>query len=118
MLVSRGTDAWRRNLNPSLRCGVHASSKLRDQHAAMLDPMRVRVTRCHSCGGRKQLPSQTAYVYCDFCGALADWDFRAACSAGNALPGPAFEALRARIAPVLAQAKARGDTTTTKGLYV
>lgn len=56
-------------------------------------------------------------MYCDFCGALADWDFRAACATGNALPGPAFEQLRARIAPALAHAKLRGDRTTAKHLY-
>jgi hypothetical protein len=79
--------------------------------------VRVRLTRCHACGGRKQLPSPTAYVYCDFCGALADWDFRAACATGNALPGPAFEALSAQIAPALAYAKQRGDSATIKALY-
>lgn len=79
--------------------------------------MRVRLTKCHACGGRKQLPSPTAYVYCDYCGALADWDFRTACSIGNAMPGPAYESLRAQIAPALAHAKLRGDTNTTKHLY-
>jgi DNA-directed RNA polymerase subunit RPC12/RpoP len=65
----------------------------------------------------KQLPSSTAYVYCDFCGALADWDFNAACSAGNALPGPAYEALARQLAPALTHAKLGRDTATLKALY-
>lgn len=79
--------------------------------------MRVRLTKCHACGGMKQLPSQTAYVYCDYCGALADWDFNAACSAGNALPGPAYEALARQLAPAMNHAKAYRDASTLKGLY-
>ncbi|MFO0571200.1 MAG: zinc ribbon domain-containing protein [Polyangiaceae bacterium] len=79
--------------------------------------MRVRITKCHSCGGMKQLPSQTAYVYCDFCGALADWDFRTACSAGNALPGPAYEALAQSLAPQLRAAKLAGNAPHLKYYY-
>lgn len=79
--------------------------------------MRVRITKCHACGGMKQLPSPTAYVYCDFCGALADWDFACACSAGNALPGPAYEALARQMAPAMNQAKLYRDTASLKGLY-
>lgn len=79
--------------------------------------MRVRVTKCHACGGMKQLPSPTAYVYCDFCGALADWDFAAACGAGNALPGPAYEALARQLAPAMSQAKLHRDTASLKSLY-
>jgi hypothetical protein len=65
----------------------------------------------------KQLPSATAYVYCDFCGALADWDFNTACSAGNALPGPAYEALARQLAPAINYAKLQRDTATLKALY-
>lgn len=79
--------------------------------------VRVRVVKCHACGGHKQLPSQTAYVYCDFCGALSDWDFAMACSQGNALPGPAYEALHRRLAPAIKQAAWQGDRATVKALY-
>ena len=79
--------------------------------------VRVRVVKCHACGGHKQLPSQTAYVYCDFCGALSDWDFAMACSQGNALPGPAYEALHRRLAPAIKQAEWQGDRATVKALY-
>ncbi|MBZ0234962.1 MAG: DUF1266 domain-containing protein [Deltaproteobacteria bacterium] len=36
---------------------------------------RFRRARCPSCGGIKTQPSRTAYVYCDFCGELCDFDF-------------------------------------------
>lgn len=36
---------------------------------------RFRRARCPSCGGVKTQPSKTAYVYCDFCGELCDFDF-------------------------------------------
>lgn len=84
----------------------------------MLGAVRVRLTKCHACGGMKQLPSPTAYVYCDFCGALADWDFNAACGAGNALPGPAYEALARQLAPAMNQAKGYRDAPGLKNLYV
>jgi len=40
----------------------------------------VKRARCPSCGGPKRLASPSAYVYCDYCGALADYDFRRACA--------------------------------------
>ena len=79
--------------------------------------MRVRVVKCHACGGPKQLPSPTAYVYCDFCGALSDWDFSMACSKGNALPGPAYEALHRQLAPQIKAAVWHGDRGTVKAHY-
>ena len=42
--------------------------------------------QCPNCGGPKKLASPSAYVYCDFCGALADYDFRRACSDSLTLP--------------------------------
>lgn len=84
----------------------------------MLSGVRVRVVKCHACGGPKQLPSPTAYVYCDFCGALSDWDFSMACSKGNALPGPAYEALHRQLAPTIKMAAARGDRATVKAQYM
>jgi hypothetical protein len=34
----------------------------------------VRSTRCHHCGGAKRTEPRTAYVYCDYCGVLYDYD--------------------------------------------
>jgi LSD1 subclass zinc finger protein len=73
---------------------------------------RFKRSVCPSCGGHKTRPSLTAYVYCDFCGALADFDFQKACEKPAERPGPAYENLNAQIAPVLAQAKMRGDVQT------
>jgi DNA-directed RNA polymerase subunit RPC12/RpoP len=70
---------------------------------------RIKRTVCRACGAPKQLPPKTGWVYCDRCGTLADWDFRTACEGGSALPGPAYEAIAARLAPQLDAARAAGD---------
>jgi LSD1 subclass zinc finger protein len=38
----------------------------------------VKQVDCVKCGAPKQLPSKTAYIYCDHCGSLTDYDFRLA----------------------------------------
>jgi len=38
----------------------------------------VKQVDCLRCGAPKRLPSKTAYLYCDHCGTLVDYDFRAA----------------------------------------
>lgn len=51
----------------------------------------VKKTTCHNCGAAKTLAPKTAYVYCDFCGSLTDYDFQKACENPNAaMPGPAY----------------------------
>lgn len=73
-------------------------------------PKRLKKVACTQCGGSKVTPPKTAYVYCDYCGSLVDWDFRIACStAGSARPGPAYEALQAQEGPKQKAAKDRGD---------
>src|SRR3954453_20666904 len=44
----------------------------------------VKRATCARCGAPKGLPSKTAYLYCDFCGALVDYDFRIANADTNA----------------------------------
>lgn len=57
-------------------------------------PQFIKKTTCHNCGGAKKLAPKTAYVYCDFCGSLTDYDFQKACETPRAhMPGPAYEAL-------------------------
>ncbi len=56
-------------------------------------------SRCPSCGAAKSRPSATAYVYCDFCGSLADYDFKKACEQPKDLPGPVYEKLAAALKP-------------------
>lgn len=41
-------------------------------------PGYVKRCTCSNCGAPKKLPSVTAYVYCDYCGELADYDLRRA----------------------------------------
>ena len=54
---------------------------------AVLHPQSdfVRHCTCAQCGGDKKLPSPTAYMYCDYCSALVDYDFRKVVS-GAAAP--------------------------------
>lgn len=69
----------------------------------------VLAGRCPHCGGGRSRASPTAYVYCDWCGALADYDFRRACADPAQMPGPVYEALLARCQPLLQRALEAGD---------
>jgi LSD1 subclass zinc finger protein len=44
----------------------------------------VKQVDCTRCGAPKRLPSKTAWLYCDHCGTLIDYDFRAANFGTNA----------------------------------
>lgn len=71
---------------------------------------RVKVGRCPSCGAGRMRPSASAYVHCDHCGQLMDWDFRAAMTDRRSrAPGPAYEALLARCKAPLQRAREAGD---------
>ncbi|MFT4627368.1 MAG: hypothetical protein ACI8PZ_006052 [Myxococcota bacterium] len=71
---------------------------------------RVKVGSCPSCGASRTTPSGSAYVYCDCCGQLMDWDFRAAMSDRRSkAPGPAYERLVAQLRPRMEAAKSAGD---------
>jgi hypothetical protein len=70
----------------------------------------VKRVDCPNCGGPKKLPSASAYLYCDYCGALADYDFRRACEdAASAMPGPEYVRLINSSQAELQAAKAAGD---------
>jgi|SRR5579859_1856955 len=78
----------------------------------------VKRVSCTRCGAPKTLPSATAYLYCDYCGALIDYDFRIANADTNAgLTNTVFHRLIAPVQNQLAQAKARGDRNTYRQLY-
>jgi len=71
-------------------------------------PRRMKKVSCVSCGASKLQKSKTAWLYCDYCGSLVDWDFKRACeTAGSSRPGPAYEAILRVEGPK--QAKALGD---------
>jgi hypothetical protein len=42
-------------------------------------PGFVKRCTCVTCGAAKKLPTVTAYVYCDYCASLIDYDLRRAC---------------------------------------
>ncbi|MBI2892622.1 MAG: hypothetical protein HYY06_03660 [Deltaproteobacteria bacterium] len=74
---------------------------------------QIKKAVCRNCGASKQRPSRTAYLYCDYCGTLVDWDFRVSITtAASAMPGPEYERLRAQVAPVQARAKVARDRET------
>ncbi|MEO7735618.1 MAG: hypothetical protein ABIY55_31985, partial [Kofleriaceae bacterium] len=73
----------------------------------LLDPaatVGVPLASCPRCGARPTRRSPGAYLYCDACGSLVDHDFARACAQPLELPGPAYEAIRAELAPMLAGA--------------
>jgi DNA-directed RNA polymerase subunit RPC12/RpoP len=70
----------------------------------------VKRAICARCGAPKTLPSVTAYLYCDYCGALVDYDFRLANAGTNA--GITNTVYRRIVAPCQADmdhAKRTGD---------
>lgn len=78
----------------------------------------VKRVSCSQCGASKSLPSPTAYLYCDYCGMLIDYDFRIANADTNAgITNTIFHRLIAQVQAPLAQAKARGDRDTYRELH-
>ena len=73
----------------------------------------VKQVDCVVCGATKRLPSRTAYLYCDHCGALIDYDFRAANLGTNAgITNTVFHAL---VAPQQAALNAGALACTISG---
>jgi predicted RNA-binding Zn-ribbon protein involved in translation (DUF1610 family) len=72
-----------------------------DLGVVLRDPSKTRFKRtvCPACGAPKTRPSATAFVYCDFCGALSDYDFAKACEKPLARPGPVYEQLVQALKP-------------------
>ena len=71
----------------------------------------VKQVTCPRCGAPKRLPSKTAYLYCDHCGSLVDYDFRLANSGTNAgLTNTVFHQLIAPVQGELDRARAAGET--------
>jgi LSD1 subclass zinc finger protein len=78
----------------------------------------IKRVNCSQCGAPKSLPSTTAYLYCDYCGALMDYDFRIANADTNAgLTNTVYHRLYATVQVQMAQAKARGDQDECRRLY-
>lgn len=78
----------------------------------------IKRVNCSQCGAPKSLPSTTAYLYCDYCGALMDYDFRIANADTNAgLTNTVYHRIYAAVQTHIAQAKARGDQEESRRLY-
>ena len=74
----------------------------------------IKRVSCPQCGAPKSKPSTTAYVYCDFCGSLMDYDFRMANANTNAgLTNTVFSRIMMTVQMQMMQAKARGDESVT-----
>lgn len=59
---------------------------------APAEPGFVKRCSCVVCGAPKKLPTITAYVYCDYCASLIDYDLRRACE-GDRGPDPEYAAI-------------------------
>ena len=78
----------------------------------------IKRVNCPRCGAPKTLPSATAYLYCDYCGSLMDYDFRLANAGTNAaITNTVFSRLITPVQNALAQAKSSGDRDTYRRLY-
>ena len=78
----------------------------------------IKRVYCGRCGAPKSLPSLTAYIYCDYCGSLMDYDFRIANADTNAgLTNTVYHRIYATVQAHLVQAKARGDRDQCRRLY-
>lgn len=77
----------------------------------------MRSVRCGSCKGPKVHPSPTAYVYCDWCGVLMDWDFRLAAAAGERKLGPEFQNLFTEFVPRIAKLQRQQDLAGLQAVY-
>jgi hypothetical protein len=78
----------------------------------------VKKVDCSRCGAPKQLPSKTAYLYCDHCGSLVDYDFRLANLGTNAgYTNTVYRQLVAPVQPEIDRARAFGDKDRYRELY-
>jgi LSD1 subclass zinc finger protein len=78
-------------------------------------PGFVKRCTCVVCGAPKKLPTVTAYVYCDYCASLIDYDLRRA-SEGDTAPDPAYAATVNSTQAAAREAAAAGDRDTYRDL--
>jgi DNA-directed RNA polymerase subunit RPC12/RpoP len=78
----------------------------------------IKRVNCSQCGAPKSRPSTTAYIYCDYCGSLMDYDFRMANANTNAgLTNTVYSRIMMTVQMQLNQAKARGDREAVRQIY-
>ena len=77
----------------------------------------VKQVDCATCGTTKQLASATAFLYCDYCGALVDYDFRQSYADASAdITNTVYHHLVAEVQGDLNIARARGDKARYRAL--
>jgi len=78
----------------------------------------IKRVSCSQCGAPKSRPSTTAYIYCDFCGSLMDYDFRMANANTNAgITNTIYSRIMQTVQMPLMQAKARNDRDAVRQIY-
>jgi hypothetical protein len=90
-----------------------------DLEVSLVDPAtqpRVLAASCPGCGAPRTRPSPSAYVYCDFCGQLMDYDLAVAMANPMQQPGPVYVQLHAQLAPALSAAREGGQRETYRAL--
>ena len=77
----------------------------------------VKQVECSRCGAPKRLPSKTAYLYCDHCGALVDYDFRLAnLGTNSAYTNTVYHQLITPVQAEINKARAFGDKARYRDL--
>ena len=78
----------------------------------------IKRVSCPQCGAPKSRPSTTAYIYCDFCGSLMDYDFRMANANTNAgITNTIYARIMQTVQFPLMQAKAHNDREAVRQIY-
>jgi len=78
----------------------------------------IKRVSCSQCGAPKSRPSTNAYIYCDFCGSLMDYDFRMANANTNAgITNTIYSRIMMTVQMPLMQAKARSDREAVRQIY-
>jgi DNA-directed RNA polymerase subunit RPC12/RpoP len=96
---------------------VGSATWVRQVMAVLAPPERGYVKRCSCvvCGASKKLPNLTAFVYCDYCASLIDYDLRQACE-GDTAVGPAYAAIVNHAYGASQAAIAAGDKESYRAL--
>lgn len=82
---------------------------------APVEPGYVKRCECVVCGAPKKLASVTAYVYCDYCASLMDYDLRRACES-DVPTDPQYPNIVNGSQPQLQAAQASGDQDTYRNV--
>ena len=118
--------AFRKNMQPgvlavqpdrSVSAGIPKAGQAVSQSLKAHSDFVKRVN-CSQCGAPKTLPSKTAYLYCDYCSSLMDYDFRIANANTNAgLTNTVYHRLLALQQPSYDIAKANQDWDRLREIY-